>query len=69
MEDPLGHSLIHHLAQNGPGSAAAVLRRVADTLDSIEGVDVQDIVFHAEITADAPIYDVVVYYSLPGDPD
>lgn len=48
---------IHHFSQNnpkGPGQddVPALLRRVADTLDSMGTLYIQDIVFHSEIAQD-----------------
>ena len=72
MEDDRGHTLMHHFAQANPrgrdqDSVPALLRRVADTIDTIDQIEVMDLVLHNEITAEGDWYDIVVYYLLPGD--
>ncbi len=47
----------------GQDNAAALLRRVAESIDSLEKGDVQDITFHTEITADGPWHSMTVYFS------
>jgi hypothetical protein len=58
---------INHFSQANPEGAAqgdvpALLRRVAESLDALGPIRVQDLVFHNEITADGPWYSVTVYY-------
>ena len=47
---------------SGQGDVAALLRRVADSLDKLGDVTVQDITFHAEPTADEDDLSMIVYY-------
>lgn len=56
-----------HLSQSNPrgagqGDAAALLRRVADTLDGLGDIDVQDIVFHTAVTDVEDDLTMTVYY-------
>ncbi|HEY1778304.1 MAG TPA: hypothetical protein VGG41_19265 [Solirubrobacteraceae bacterium] len=48
----------------GPGQddVPALLRRVADSLEGLGPVRVQDLVFHTEVTADGSWHSVTVYY-------
>lgn len=64
------HFTVHHFSQanpEGPGrdSVPALLRRVADTLESMGPVEVQDVVFHQEVTDDGFPFTATVYYHLP----
>ena len=57
-----------HFSQSNPegpgqGDVAALLRRVADTLDELGDVAVQDIVFHSAVTAAEDDLTMTVYYS------
>ena len=72
--DPFGHPLIHHFGQanpKGPGQdhVPSLLRRVADTLEGIDGAEVMDLVLHNQINEDGDSYSLVVYYALPADDD
>ena len=65
---------IEHFSQAnpaGPGQddVPALLRRVADTLASMGPIDVQDVVFHAEVTADGDCPSVTVYLHRETPPD
>jgi hypothetical protein len=56
-----------HFSQSNPtgvnqGDVAALLRRVAETIDGLGDVTVQDITFHAEPTADEDDLTMTVYY-------
>lgn len=53
----------------GPGqdNVAALLRRVADSVESLGPVEVHDLVLHTEITPDGGWHSITVYYSLPSD--
>jgi hypothetical protein len=51
----------------GQGDVAALLRRVADTIEGLGQIDVLDLVFHSETTADEDRVKVTVYYSRPGE--
>jgi hypothetical protein len=55
MASPSDEWTIRHFSQSngagtGQGDVAALLRRVADTLDELGDVQVQDIAFHSEVT-------------------
>jgi hypothetical protein len=59
--------LVSHFSQsnpNGPGQGdvPALLRRVADTIESEGDIDVQDIVFHSEVTEGEDDLTVTVYF-------
>jgi hypothetical protein len=63
---------IRHFSQSNPsgpnqGDVGALLRRVADTVESFAGIDVHDIVFHNDVTADGEWPSVTVYFHLPED--
>jgi hypothetical protein len=47
---------------DGQGDVAAVLRRVADTLDGLGDVQVQDITFHSNVADGEDDLRVTVYY-------
>jgi len=52
----------------GQGSVSALLRTVADTIDTIDSIEVQDIVMHTEVTGDDEYWvSMTVYFHLPGD--
>jgi hypothetical protein len=58
---------ISHFSQSNPsgegqGDVGALLRRVADSLDELGDVTVQDITFHAEPTGDEDDLTMTVYY-------
>jgi hypothetical protein len=46
----------------GQGNVPALLRSVAETLESQGKVDVQDLVLHNEITEDGEWYSITVYF-------
>ena len=63
---------IRHFTQvnpMGPGqdNVSALLRRIADTIDTFEGIEVQDLVMDSEITEDGPGRSLTIYFHLPGD--
>jgi hypothetical protein len=65
---------ISHFSQSNPkgeveGDVAALLRRVAGTLDEIGDVDVQDITIHTEVTDGGDDLTMTVYYSRRADGD
>jgi hypothetical protein len=72
--DPLGHSLMHHFSQANPlgeqgqDDVPALLRRVADSIEKLDGAEVFDLVLHNEINEHGDWYSVVVYYAMPDDP-
>lgn len=60
-------SMIRHVSQSnrdgdGQGDVAALLRRVADTLDQLGDVQVEDITFHSEVTDGEDDLSMTVYY-------
>jgi hypothetical protein len=60
-------SVLHFSQSNpageGQGDVAALLRRVADTLDTLGDVDVQDVVFHSTVTEAEDDISMTVYYN------
>ena len=46
----------------GQGDVPALLRRVADTLETLGPVEVLDVVHHSEVTADGDWPSFTVYY-------
>jgi hypothetical protein len=61
------HWAISHFSQSNPngadqGDVAALLRRVADSIDALGDVTVEDLTFHAEPTADEDDLTITVYY-------
>ena len=56
------HFSLSNLAGTGQGSVPALLRRVADTLESRGDVDVQDVVFHSEVTDHEDDLTMTVYF-------
>ncbi|MEV6270904.1 hypothetical protein AB0L64_27325 [Kribbella sp. NPDC051936] len=58
---------IRHFSQSNPsgrgsGDVAALLRRVADTLDSLGDVQVEDLTFKSNVTAAEDELTITVYY-------
>jgi hypothetical protein len=58
---------IEHFSQANPRGAGqdevpALLRRVADSIDALGAVDVQDLVMHVEITDDGNWPSLTVYF-------
>jgi hypothetical protein len=58
---------VEHFSQSNPtgpgqGDVAALLRRVADTLDELGDVQVQDVVFGSEVTAGEDDLHLTVYF-------
>jgi hypothetical protein len=65
--DPRDKWTIHHFSQANPrgpgqGGVAALLRRVADTLDELGEVQVEDLTFSKEITEGEDWVSMTVYY-------
>lgn len=59
---------IRHFSQSNPtgegqGDVARLLRGVADTLDELGDVDVQDVVFHSEVTDSEDDLTMTVYFN------
>ncbi len=66
-EDPRDEWTIRHFAQSNPtghgqGFVPALLRRVADSIEALGDVDVQDITFSSEVTGEEDDLTMVVYY-------
>jgi hypothetical protein len=59
-------SVLHFSQSNptgvGQGSVPALLRRVADSIDALGEVGVQDVTFHSKPTADEDDLTMTVYY-------
>lgn len=58
---------IFHFAQSNPsgegqGFVPALLRRVADSIEALGDVQVQDITFHSEVTGGEDDLAMIVYY-------
>ena len=58
---------ISHFSQANPkglgqGDVSALLRRVADSIDALGDIDVQDITFSTEVTAEEDDLHMTVYY-------
>ena len=61
---------INHFSQANPkgagrGDVPRLLRRVADTIEKLGKVEIQDIVMHSEITESGDWYSMTVYYYNP----
>jgi hypothetical protein len=65
-EDPKTWTVLHFSQSNpsgtGQGDVAALLRRVADTIDSFGDIQVQDITFHSEVDDGEDDLTMTVYY-------
>jgi len=58
---------IRHFSQANPsgpgqGDVAALLRRVADSLDQLGAIEVMDLVMHTEVTEDGMWPSLTVYF-------
>jgi hypothetical protein len=67
MASPSDEWTIRHFSHSnaagpGQGDVAALLRRVAGTLDELGDVQVQDITFHSEVTGGEDDLTMTVYY-------
>ncbi|TDB69905.1 MULTISPECIES: hypothetical protein [unclassified Micromonospora] len=63
---------IRHFSQGNPAGPTqddvpALLRRLADTIEDLGPVWIQDIVLHNEITAEGDYYSFTVYYHEESD--
>jgi hypothetical protein len=70
--DPPDPWIAYHFSQANPKGAgqadvSALLRRVADSIDALGEVDVQDLMMHTEVTADGDWHSITVYYQRAGD--
>jgi hypothetical protein len=68
MADDLDKWTSWHLSQSNPtgpgeGDVAALLRRVADSVDALGDVQVQDITFHSQVANGEDDLSMTVYYS------
>jgi hypothetical protein len=59
--------MICHFSQSNPtgdgqGDVPTLLRRVADTIEQLGDVDVQDVVFSSDVTSGEDDLTVTVYY-------
>lgn len=58
-----GFSTVYHFAQsNDKGDVPALLRSVADSIDDLNDIQVMDITFHTEPTADEDDLTMTIYY-------
>ena len=66
-EDRNNHSFRLHNPRNetDSGSAPKLLRRTADAVDDLPGVEIDDLVLHTELTPAGRVPTVTVYYSRP----
>ncbi|OHV41509.1 hypothetical protein BCD49_00690 [Pseudofrankia sp. EUN1h] len=67
QHDPRDPWSVYHFSQSNPkgagqGDISALLRRVADSIDALGEVDVQDLMMHTEVTADGDWHSITVYY-------
>lgn len=65
---------VNHFSQANPrgpdqGDVPALLRRVADSLELLGAVEVQDVAFHTEMTGEGPWHSMTVYYYPSGSSD
>jgi hypothetical protein len=68
----IGTWTVRHFSQANPrgegqDDAAALLRRVADTIARLGPIEVQDICFHTELTAEGDWHSMTVYYHRKSD--
>ena len=61
------HFRLANPAGQGQDDVPALLRRVADAIEELGPVEVQDIVFHEEITGAGPWCSMTVYFHNAGD--
>ena len=66
-DDVAPSTIVHFSLSNpagpGQGSVPALLRRLAEELESRGDVDVQDVVFHSEVTEDEDDLTMTVYFN------
>lgn len=63
---------IRHFSQGNPegteqGNVPVLLRRIADSIEALGPIEIQDITFATEITADDPWHSMTVYFYDPDD--
>jgi hypothetical protein len=61
---------VEHFSQANPagagqGDVPALLRRVADSIEALGEIEVQDLVLHTEVTADGGWHSLTVYFHRP----
>jgi hypothetical protein len=59
--------LVRHFSQSNPegpeqGDIPRLLRRVADSIEALGAVEVQDVTFETEHTANGPWHSMTVYF-------
>jgi hypothetical protein len=64
---------VEHFSQANPagpgqGDVPALLRRVADSIEALGQVDVQDLVMHTEVTESGAWHSLTVYFDRAGTP-
>jgi hypothetical protein len=74
MTDPPDRWTVFHFSQSNPdgpgqGDVAALLRRVADSVDELGDVQIQDITFGSQVTAGEDDLTMTVYYNRDSAPD
>jgi hypothetical protein len=72
MGTPFESWTARHFTQGnpkGPGQddVPALLRRVADTIDSAGDVEVHDLILHTDVTEDGDWHSLTVYFTRPTD--
>jgi hypothetical protein len=70
---PIARWTICHFGQSNPsgpgqGNVAALLRRVANSIEGLGNIIVEDITFRSEPTGDERDLQMTVYYYDPNDP-
>jgi hypothetical protein len=70
MADDRDIATMQHFSQSNPEGAgqsgvSALLRRVAESIDALGDVQVYDITFHNQVTADEDDLTMTVYYDRP----
>ena len=65
---------IEHFSQANPvgqgqDDVPALLRRVADSIEALGDVSVQDLVMHTEVTQDGDWHSLTVYFLRTGTPE
>src|SRR3954447_14263719 len=60
--------MVSHFSQSNPagpgqGAVPALLRRVADSIESLGDVDIQDMTFASEVTGGEDVVTMTVYYN------
>ncbi|MFE2183051.1 hypothetical protein [Streptomyces sp. NPDC059455] len=72
MAEAPQHWTVRHFSQAnpfGPGcdSVPALLRRLADSIEALGPVEIQDVVIESEMTEHGPWQSGTVYFHLPED--